>query len=78
MVTAAQIRAARALLGWSQQDLADRAIVSLNAVNRLERGQVDTKLSTLTAVERAFLKAGVEFVPPGEKGEGVRFLRPTA
>ena len=77
MVTAAQIRAARALLGWSQQDLADRAIVSANAVNRLERGQVDTKLSTLSAIERAFLKAGVEFVPAGERGEGVRFSKPT-
>ncbi|MBA4794663.1 MAG: helix-turn-helix domain-containing protein [Phenylobacterium sp.] len=77
MVTPAQIRAARALLGWSQQDLADRAIVSLNAVNRLERGAVDTRHSTLIAVEKAFFRAGVEFIPAGERGEGVRFLRPS-
>jgi len=76
MISAAQIRAARALVGWSQQELADRAIVSVNAVNRLERGLVDTKSSTLSAVERAFMKAGVEFVPAGEKGEGVRFRTP--
>lgn len=76
MVTAAQIRAARALLGWTQQELADRAIISANAVNRLERGQVDTKTSTVSAIERAFLKAGVEFVSAGEKGEGVRFSSP--
>lgn len=76
MVTAAQIRAARALLGWSQQMLADKAIVSVNAVNRLERELVDTKVSTLSSVERALLKAGIEFVSPtGEKGEGVRFAR---
>lgn len=76
MVTAAQIRAARALLGWSQQMLADKAIVSVNAVNRLERELVDTKVSTLAAVERALLKAGVDFISPAsEKGEGVRFAR---
>jgi len=40
MITPRQIRAARALLGWSQQKLADKAIVSLNAVTRLERGEV--------------------------------------
>lgn len=36
MISARQIRAARALLGWSQQDLADRAIISVNALRRLE------------------------------------------
>lgn len=76
MVTAAQIRAARALLGWSQQELADKAIVSVNAVNRLERELVDTKTSTLAAVEKALQRAGVEFIPAAEQGEGVRFLRP--
>lgn len=76
MVTAAQIRAARALLGWSQQELADKAIVSVNAVNRLERELVDTKTSTLSAVERALQKAGVEFIPAAEKGAGVRLVHP--
>ena len=76
MVSAAQIRAARALLGWSQQELADKAIMSVNAVNRLERELVDSKVSTLAAVERALGKAGVEFIPAGERGEGVRFMRP--
>lgn len=76
MITAAQIRAARALLGWTQQQLADSAIVSVNAVNRLERGLVDTKTSTVLAVERAINRAGVEFVPPADKGEGVRFTKP--
>ncbi len=73
MITARQIRAARALLGWSQQQLADKAIVSLNAVTRLERAEVDPRLSTVTAVEKAITKAGVEFISPDErKGEGVR------
>src|SRR5215470_15013082 len=69
MITPRQIRAARALLGWSQQQLADKAIVSLNAVTRLEKGKVDSRLSTVSAVERALTKAGVDFWPAGERGE---------
>jgi transcriptional regulator with XRE-family HTH domain len=69
---------ARALLGWSQQRLADKAIVSLNAVTRLERREVDARMSTLTALERALTKAGVEFIPTDQKGEGVRLRDPKA
>jgi predicted transcriptional regulator len=76
MITPRQIRAARALLGWSQQQLADKAIVSLNAVTRLEKGKVDSRLSTVSAVERALTKAGVDFLPAGERGEGVRLRSP--
>jgi predicted transcriptional regulator len=78
MITPRQIRAARALLGWSQQQLADKAIVSLNAVTRLEKGKVDSRLSTISAVERALTKAGVDFLPAGERGEGVRLRSPKA
>jgi predicted transcriptional regulator len=76
MITPRQVRAARGLLGWSQQELADKAIVSVNAVNRLERGQVDPRVSTLAAVEKALIRAGVEFQAAGDKGEGVRLSRP--
>jgi predicted transcriptional regulator len=76
MITPRQIRAARALLGWSQQQLADRAIVSLNAVTRLEKGKVDSRVSTISAIEKTLSKAGVEFLPAGEKGEGVRMKSP--
>jgi len=77
MITPRQIRAARALLGWSQQDLADKAIVSLNAVTRLERGEVDPRLSTITAVQKALAKAGVDFISADDrKGEGVRLVSP--
>lgn len=76
MITARQIRAARALLGWSQQQLADKAIVSFNAVTRLERSEVDLRLSTITAVQKALTDAGVEFVSAGDKGEGVRLAKP--
>jgi transcriptional regulator with XRE-family HTH domain len=78
MITARQIRAARALLGWSQQQLADRAIISLNALVRLERGSVDSRVSTLRSVQKALQQAGVEFLDPDDKGEGVRLKNPRA
>ncbi len=77
MISARQIRAARALLGWTQQQLADKAIVSFNAVTRLERGEVDPRVSTITAVEMALAKAGIEFLAAADKGEGVRLVKPS-
>jgi predicted transcriptional regulator len=76
MITPRQIRAARALLGWSQQQLADKAIVSLNAVVRLESGVVDSRISTVQAVQKALVKAGIEFLDADQKGEGVRLKSP--
>ena len=78
MITPRQIRAARALLGWSQQQLADKAIISLNAVARLEKGKVDSRLSTLTAIQKALTKAGIEFLAADAKGEGLRLRSPKA
>jgi transcriptional regulator with XRE-family HTH domain len=76
MITARQISAARALLGWSQQQLADKAIVSLNALARLEKGNVDSRVSTVAAVQKALTKAGIEFLIADQKGEGVRLKSP--
>ena len=78
MVSPRQIRAARALLGWSQQELADKAIVSLNALIRLENGKADSRMSTVQAIEGALSKAGIEFLPAASKGEGVRLAAPDA
>ena len=78
MITPRQIRAARALLGWSQQRLADKAIISLNALARLEKGGVDSRVSTVLAVQKALTKAGVEFIDADQRGEGVRLRSPKA
>lgn len=78
MITPRQIRAARALLGWSQQALADRAVLSLNAVVRLENGRADPRVSTLAAIQATLVRAGIEFLPAGTKGEGVRLRDPAA
>jgi len=63
-------------LGWSQQDLADKSVISVNAIRRLETGEVDPRLSTVTAVQKAIVKAGVVLLQNGDMGEGVRFAKP--
>jgi predicted transcriptional regulator len=75
MVTPREVRAARAFLGWTRQQLADRAIVALNTVIRLEQGVVDCRSSTLDAVRRALEAAGIEFLSLREDGEGIRVRR---
>ena len=74
MITASQIRAARALVGLSQRDLASLARLGLATVKRIEastelRGAADTYWKIQTALE----EAGVEFIPADDtKGPGVR------
>jgi transcriptional regulator with XRE-family HTH domain len=68
IATLNQIRAARALLGWTQQDLARAAKLSLAAVNNLERDASNPRLRTLTQIQSALEAHGVEF----QNGPGVR------
>lgn len=79
MITAKQIRAARALLAWSQQDLATSANLSLAVVNNVEREAVDSRRSTLEKIQGAFEAAGVEFLSDRQNspdgGIGVRLHR---
>ena len=78
MVTSRQFRAARALLGWTQQTLADRALVAINTVRAIEadRSYPSLKPDSITAVRRALEKAGIVFLSNGTMGEGVRFAKP--
>ncbi|HEY8248493.1 MAG TPA: transcriptional regulator [Hyphomicrobium sp.] len=79
MITAAQMRAGRALLGIDQQTLADLAGVSLPTIQRMEasEGNVRGVVDTLTKVVTAFDRAGVELIaedtPSAGHGRGVRF-----
>lgn len=69
---------ARALLGWTQRVLADRAAVALNTVRHFEKGTVVPRRSTLAAIESALVRGGIEFLHPDDfEGEGARFARPT-
>lgn len=72
-----QIKAARALIGWDQQQLADAAEVAVNTVRRMESGdgEINANADTLRRVERALASAGVEILSAGEHsagGPGVR------
>jgi transcriptional regulator with XRE-family HTH domain len=76
MISGKQIRAARALLGWKQRELAAAASVSEVSIKNAERGVVDSRGSTLNAIQRAFDRAGVMFLDTGDTrngGPGVRF-----
>lgn len=78
MITPAQIRAARALIGWKQSDLASASGVSEISIKNIERGATDARTSTMAALQSAFRKAGVVFLDPGDTrdgGPGVRMER---
>lgn len=75
MLTAGQIRAGRAFLGWKQTDLAERSGVAEITIKKIEGG-TNSRADTLEKLRAAFWKAGVGFVSPGEPstdgGSGVR------
>ena len=78
MLTGAQIRAARGLLGWSQKDLAEHADVGFTTVQRAERdsGVFKGAVQTVLKFEGALERAGVEFIDADQdKGPGVRLAR---
>lgn len=78
MITPAQIRAARALVGWKQSDLATASGVSEISIKNIERGATDARSSTISAIQDAFRAAGVVFLDPGDTrdgGSGVRLAR---
>jgi transcriptional regulator with XRE-family HTH domain len=77
--TANQVRAARGLVGWTQQQLATEARVGKNSLSRFEAGAADSRMSTILAVTAALEKAGVIFIPDTlDEGEGVRFRKPAS
>lgn len=78
MLTGAQLRAARALLGIDQKTLADQAGVSLPTVQRMEsspgivRGVVDTLAKIVTALDRAGIELIGDSAQSYGRGRGVR------
>lgn len=77
MITGRQIRAARALLNWKQDMLADKALVALTALKRLESERnLAVHESTRDQVRRALEAAGVMFIE-SEQGMGVMLLNDT-
>jgi len=82
LLTGAQLRAARALLGIDQKTLADRAGVSLPTIRRMEaspgtvRGVVDSLTKIVEALDRAGLELIGDGVPSNGGGRGVRLKHP--
>jgi len=72
-IAGAQLRAARALLGWSQTELANQAGMSLPTVKRVETdwGPKVSEKARL-ALQRALVQGGVEFIDQNGGGPGVR------
>lgn len=77
VLTPATCRAARGLLDWSQQDLADRAGVGITAVRTFERGKSSPMAQNLAALARSIEAGGVEFIDPNGGGAGVRMREPS-
>ena len=71
-VLSAQVRAARGLLGWSQDQLAEASGVPKRTLARLELDEGAPQRRTVAAIRTALEAAGVEFIAENGGGAGVR------
>jgi ribosome-binding protein aMBF1 (putative translation factor) len=76
-LTSAQIRAARALVRWSAEDLARESTVGVTTIRRAELTEAETSMTAANngAVRRALETAGVEFIDENGGGPGVRLRK---
>jgi hypothetical protein len=76
-LTGLQIRAARALVKWSAEDLAQESSVSLRTIRRAELTDHQTSMTAPndSAIRRAFEGAGIEFIDENGGGPGVRLRK---
>jgi transcriptional regulator with XRE-family HTH domain len=75
MLESAQIKAARSLLGWHQDDLARHAKIGIATIQRIEKadGPVMGNVSTQLKIQQAFERAGIRFIDNDASGGiGVR------
>jgi transcriptional regulator with XRE-family HTH domain len=78
MIESAQIRAARALLGWRQEDLSKASGVGTATIQRIEKTNrpITGYVSTLVRIQAAFEQAGIEFIDDDEiAGFGLRMAK---
>ena len=82
MITAAQLRAARALAGIDQRELAERSGLSVPTIQRMEasdgviRGNVDSLMKLISALEALGIVLINDNATSDEGGRGVRLRRP--
>ena len=78
-ITSEQIRAAKAIIRWSGEDLAQAAGVSLSSIRRIEAASGIPKnqnMKTVLAIKTALEAAGVEFIGTADDRPGVRLNCP--
>ena len=74
MITPNLCRAARHLLGWKQEDLAERSDLAVNTIRQFEGGKTSAPhRTTLKTIQASFESAGVEFITRDGKFVGVQF-----
>ena len=71
-----QCRAARGLLDWTQEELAERADVSRSTIRDFENGRHSLHPGTAAQVVEALEAGGALLIPADEAGPGVRLRRP--
>jgi predicted transcriptional regulator len=74
VINGRHIRAARALLGWTQEELSTKSRVAIGTIKRMEGfdGAVGARTETLGKVVMVLEKAGVAFLNDGEPGVRLR------
>ncbi|TXM64028.1 transcriptional regulator [Methylobacterium sp. WL103] len=77
-ITGAQLRAARAFLRWTAQEVADASRLGVATVRRaeLQDGPLSITAANAEAIRRALEAAGLEFIPQNGGGPGVRLREP--
>ena len=79
LTTGNQLKAARALAGLEQKDVADRAEVNVNTIRNMEasgKGPIAGRSANVQKVQRVLEVAGIEFLNHGQPG--VRLVDPTS
>jgi len=74
-ITAAQIRAARALLDWSRDRLSAKSGVSVRTLVSIESDTAHPRLQTLEAIKTTLSKADILFIEENGGGQGVRLKK---
>ena len=75
IITVPQIKAARALIGWSREELSQASGIPKITISRVETVATTPRASTLAAIRTALEAAGVEFIPENGGGAGVRMKK---
>jgi len=78
MITVEQIRAARAVLKWSANELAERAGLALRTIQYLEAGEgvIEKRKSSVLAIQQVLSEAGIEFIGTPDDRPGIRIGKP--